>query len=96
MKIYKKKRKQYIATKTNDTQIHFDDSVKYLRMTLNAMLRWRVHAKKKREIKIKYKRISLHFRCVISGKAIQTYNLIRTCMYCMASKCLIVSLNIRP
>ena len=50
------KQKQYIPIRINDTQIPHVESAKYLGMTLDAKLRWKVHVKKKREeLGIKYK-----------------------------------------
>ena len=50
------KQKQYIPIRINDTQIPHAESAKYLGMTLDAKLRWKVHVKKKREeLGIKYK-----------------------------------------
>lgn len=43
------KRKQHLPIRFNDTQIPHADSAKYLGMTLDARLRWKVHVKKKRE-----------------------------------------------
>lgn len=52
------KQKQHLPIRINDTQIPYANSAKYLGMTLDARLRWRVHVRKKREeLSIKLKKM---------------------------------------
>jgi hypothetical protein len=52
------KKTQYILVTINDNQIPHSNTAKYLGMTLDTKLRWKVHVKKKREeLGLKYRKM---------------------------------------
>lgn len=52
------KRTQHHPVRINDVQIPYENTAKYLGITLDAKLRWKAHVKKKRqELELKYKKM---------------------------------------